>query len=1517
MKISNPFDRFARLVALSLVSLPLLAGGALAQDLLSVGTRTASVGPTSVTVPVTILDTSGTPLGVDRPAGARIQGISFQIVWTNPAVVASVSIARAGILAPLTPQFEAAPQSGNAISYVASFNETTDPIPFVSGSASLVANLTVNLNSTAAPGTVVDLLVTRSETVTVLSNDAGTSTETFENGGLAVGDGQITIPASTLTLTPGSQSFFVGKSGTITASLSLIQPTATVVTLTSSNPAIASVPASVTIPANTTSASFPVTGVAPGGVITIGGALPAAIGGSTATAEVSVFPVAITLTPPSMTIKIGTSGTLVVGINDVRATDTLVTLSSSDATIASVPASVTIPAGATTASFLVTGAGGGGPVTITATMPAPLGALQAASQITVQAVVLSLLPASQTILIGGTGVMTAEMDRSQPTATVVSLLSTNPAVATAPLSVTINAGQTRSNFIVTAVSVGGPIGIVGTLPASIGGGSAVGTVTVAPVEVSLIPASTVIDCGGAATLTVSASPIQGSPLVVALASANPAVVAVPASVTIPGGQASTTFLANGVGVGGPVDVTATLPIAVGGDVAASAITVGPQTISLAPSAVSLQVGTIRNLTVTIGSPAGAATAINLTSSAPSVATVPPSVTIPAGSVSTLVPVSGIAPGGPVTITASLSAGCGATSAATTVTVSAMTLTLQPSSLTLAVGSGATIEAVLSAPAAQNVVVAIASSDPTIAAVSAPQVTIPAGSTRGSFGVAGVAIGGPVTITATPPAWTGGAPATAQVTVAGIGVGLSPCPLTLVAGAAKTMTVTLSEVQPNNIGVELVSADPAKVQVPSIVVIPAGELTATFVLNALKPTLVPVTVSAILPATLGGVQISCSVTVVGPIYIGIVPSVLTIAVGGIGQLMVLLDQPAPQDLHVAIASSSPGIVSAPAEVVIPEGAKEGTFTVSGIAPGGPIPVSAKLPASVGGQAAVANVSVSGGVVLLLTPPAVTIGIGETAILTAALNVAQSAMTTVELLSSDPSIASVGASVTIPAGQKSASVAVTGRALGGPVTITAKLPASLGGGSALSAVTVVSGSLTFEPRLALPGQAHSRGAEGAFFRSSVWISNPSVGESSIVRLVYYPSTGPALGAGRELTIRPTGIVAYADVLAELFGAREDASGTLVVEVVQGRSTPIVTARTFNDAGGLGTFGQYIPAVPIGGSSTADLWLHGLGGDSATRTNVGVVNLGPNPIAATLSVVDDKGVPKGHAITVTVPGFSTVQTSKVNEEAGAGALSNFGVRVSATGRFFAYASKLDNRTNDPIFIPAGLRSLDRQWVDGLASIAGADGKIFRSNLSLTNRASAPASAVLRLFERGGSTLVAEASVVVAGGESKFYLDAIHELFGLDGFTGRVDIETSVATPIVAWARTYTDLGAAGTFGQFIPAFGPADLLGASGAVFQGVAENASFRTNAGFVNVSDASVTASVEAWAGGTLIGTRSYVVERATSRFVFRILEEMGLRGASDVVLVVRPSAGSAIYAWASMVDNVSTDQTFLRPISLP
>src|SRR6185436_15982216 len=127
------------------------------------------------------------------------------------------------------------------------------PIPFTSNAADQVAHLVFTLSSSATPGTPITLTLDASSTQ--LSNQGGTTSES-QSTGLDLTNGAIQIPVPALALTPASQSVNIGTSGSMSAETNHRLVADTTVTLSSSNTAVATVPASVSIAAGGQSVSF-------------------------------------------------------------------------------------------------------------------------------------------------------------------------------------------------------------------------------------------------------------------------------------------------------------------------------------------------------------------------------------------------------------------------------------------------------------------------------------------------------------------------------------------------------------------------------------------------------------------------------------------------------------------------------------------------------------------------------------------------------------------------------------------------------------------------------------------------------------------------------------------------------------------------------------------------------------------------------------------------------------------------------------------------------------------------------------------------------------------------------------------------------------------------------------------------------------------------------------------------------------------------------------------------------------
>jgi hypothetical protein len=145
---------------------------------------------------------------------------------------------------------------------------------------------------------------------------------------------------------------------------------------------------------------------------------------------------------------------------------TIISLSSSNPNVATVPASVAIQAGSTTASFSVTAAAVG-TATITASLTG--GSRQSTTITVTAAVVLSTISLGASTVVGGNTVLgTAVLNGPAPSGGAVVTLSSGDPI-TVPPNVTVPDGSTSAPFTISTRAVGGTI--TGTITGSYGGAS--------------------------------------------------------------------------------------------------------------------------------------------------------------------------------------------------------------------------------------------------------------------------------------------------------------------------------------------------------------------------------------------------------------------------------------------------------------------------------------------------------------------------------------------------------------------------------------------------------------------------------------------------------------------------------------------------------------------------------------------------------------------------------------------------------------------------------------------------------------------------------------------------------------------------------------------------------------------------------------------------------------------------------------------------------------------------------------
>jgi hypothetical protein len=265
--------------------------------------------------------------------------------------------------------------------------------------------------------------------------------------------------------------------------------------LTSNNPAIAWVPAEVSVPERLTRASFPVGTVHVGSPVRVG-IIVGSFAGVLLRAELEVVPLALSTLTLSQSSVVGGSLPPVTGSLNLNgpapAGGAVVSLSSSDPTVAPVPESITVRAGQTSANFAILTHQIPGQITQLAyphssTISASYAGVAKTALLTVQATLLAIAsiavpttPISGGTTVTGTVVLTATVPAGTGwlyynavtgnytflSGVPVSLSSNVPTAATVPASVIVSPGNKAANFPISTHSVQGPTTV--TISASYG-----------------------------------------------------------------------------------------------------------------------------------------------------------------------------------------------------------------------------------------------------------------------------------------------------------------------------------------------------------------------------------------------------------------------------------------------------------------------------------------------------------------------------------------------------------------------------------------------------------------------------------------------------------------------------------------------------------------------------------------------------------------------------------------------------------------------------------------------------------------------------------------------------------------------------------------------------------------------------------------------------------------------------------------------------------------------------------------
>ena len=495
-----------------------------------------------------------------------------------------------------------------------------------------------------------------------------------------------------------------------------------------------------------------------------------------------------------------------------------------------------------------------------------------------------------------------------------------------------------------------------------------------------------------------------------------------------------------------------------------------------------------------------------------------------------------------------------------------------------------------------------------------------------------------------------------------------------------------------------------------------------------------------------------------------------------------------------------------------------------------------------------------------------------------------------------------------------------AVAGGLLLTTTGPSGEGVGSRLlsRSATVESGPLF------ITAAAHVSGAAETDWRTDLEIYNPGTQQAGYEISLLEKNQSNLSPATVGFSLVSGMAVRYDDILHSVF----DFTGSAGLRITATNGEVVAISRTYNQTS-LGTYGQFIGsdveanAIEAGQEGRIIQLTHNRSNNTGYRTNVGFLNCTTETIAVRAELYTSDGDRLGTRSYDLEP-LMFSQKDRIFEQVTDEDVDDGYVVVTTTtpgGRFFAYASVVDNRTGDPVYIPAvklnGVESNEAVYVPAAAHVAGAAGTNWRTDLELHNPGATTVRYEIALLERNQSNSNPDTETYqVAGGHSLRLEDVLLTVFGATG--GAALRITPIAGQVLVTSRTY-NLTDDGTYGQFIGGVGESRAVGQQerGALIElshHLTTDTGYRTNMGYVNCTPAAVDVRADLYKNdGTFLGTKNDTLQPYMHKQIDRVFGTVTTDEVRDGYIVVStPDPGGRFFAYASVVDNSTGD-----PVCIP
>ena len=216
--------------------------------------------------------------------------------------------------------------------------------------------------------------------------------------------------------------------------------------------------------------------------------------------------------------------------------------------------------------------------------------------------------------------------------------------------------------------------------------------------------------------------------------------------------------------------------------------------------------------------------------------------------------------------------------------------------------------------------------------------------------------------------------------------------------------------------------------------------------------------------------------------------------------------------------------------------------------------------------------------------------------------------------------------------------------------------------------------------------------------------------------------------------------------------------------------------------------------------------------------------------------------------------------------------------------------------------------------AKVSGAAGSSWTTTLTLTNGGAVDALVTMKFLGHDvDGRLRPEKTILVRAGSLTEYPDVLGTVFGAEQDYGAIRISSS-SPNLVVQSETSTPVPGGGTVGQALPAFSPADLIGASPKSLGPIRENASFRTNLILANATEGPLTVHLELFStDGSSMGGGDFDLPPLGMKQLNHVANTNLYAGRMSVST---RTPGGLVAAYASVIDNTSNDPRTLLPRAL-